>query len=53
MLESPEERRARELMKLMRKLRWIGEDAEAEKLQSRLRHCKGRPCVLASPPDTD
>jgi hypothetical protein len=52
-LESPEERRARELMKLMRKLRWIGEDAEAERLQGRLRLCEGRPCVLASPLDTD
>lgn len=51
--ESQEERRARELMTLMRKLRWIGEDAEADKLQSRLRLCKGRPCVLASPWDTD
>jgi hypothetical protein len=34
-------------MKLMRKLRWIGEDAEAEMLQRRLQLCKGRPCVVA------
>jgi hypothetical protein len=51
--ESQEEPRAHELMTLMRKLRWIGEDTEAEKLQSTLQLCKGRPCVLASAWDTD
>jgi hypothetical protein len=51
--DSVDERRARELVKLVRKLRWIGEDQEAEQLQTRLRAGNGGPCVLASPRDTD
>ena len=51
--ESADERRARELVKLVRKLRWIGEDDEAERLQTRLRVDDCRACVLASPRDTD
>jgi len=51
--ESADERRARELVKLVRKLRWIGEDKDAEQLQTRLRVGNGGPCVLASPRDTD
>jgi hypothetical protein len=32
-----DDRRSRELVKLLRKLRWIGEDDEAKELEGKLR----------------
>jgi len=50
---SPEERITRELVKRIRKLRWIGMEKEAKRLQAAL---SGRTCadsVLVLPMDTD
>ena len=51
--ESVDERAARELTKLIRKLRWIGKEDEAIKLAVRLRSTRAGDCVLAAPRDTD
>jgi len=50
---SPEERVTQELVKRIRKLRWIGMEEEAKRLQAAL---SGRTCadsVLVLPMDTD
>ena len=51
--ESPDERRARDLLKLIRKLRWIGEEEEAEHLTTELLAHSTRTCVLTEATDTD
>ena len=43
----------RELAKLIRKLRWIGQEDEASELESKLRFTRAGACVLAAPCDTD
>jgi hypothetical protein len=52
---SAEQRTSNELIKLIRKLRWMGMEKEAEGVQKHLALCGHRPAdsVLASPPDTD
>jgi len=50
--EPIDERASRELAKLIRKLRWIGNDDEAKKLEVKLR-TGTRVCVLATPRETD
>lgn len=44
-----------ELIMLLRKLRWIGMDDEAERVQRKLAACHSRPTnsVLAGPDETD
>lgn len=44
-----------ELVKLIRKLRWVGMEQEAEHLQEELarRHATGADSVLAAPAETD
>jgi hypothetical protein len=44
-----------ELVKLIRKLRWMGMEEEAEKTQALLARRRVRPAdsVFATPPDTD
>ena len=46
---------ANELIKLIRKLRWMGMEKEVEGMQIQLELCGLRPAdsVLATPPDTD
>ena len=44
---------ARDLAKLVRKLRWIGDDDGARQVELKLRRAEGDCCVLASPSDTD
>jgi len=50
-----EQRAAREVVKLIRKLRWIGLDTEAQQLQAVLGHYPGdkRGSLLAGPHSTD
>ena len=50
-----EQRASREVVKLIRKLRWIGLDREAEELQSVLGHfpSEKRGSLLAGPQSTD
>ncbi len=48
-----EQRTASELVKLIQKLRWMGMDREAERLQSVLRRIPESDSVLAAPHDTD
>jgi hypothetical protein len=48
-----EPRTSREVVELIRKLRWIGMEGEAERLEVALRHTSGTDCVLAVPRDTD
>jgi hypothetical protein len=52
---TPEQRAARELAKLIRKLRWIGMEQEAEQLQTALGRFPSdkRASVLAGPHSTD
>jgi hypothetical protein len=50
---SGEQRSARELVKRIRKLRWMGMEEEAQRLQVALRHIEDTDCVLAAPRDTD
>jgi hypothetical protein len=45
--------RSSELVKLIRKLRWIGMEREAERLQRELRRAPASDSVLASPRETD
>ena len=51
----PDENGGAELVKRIRKLRWIGMDEEADQLQLRLKSCGIAPgeSVVASPRDTD
>jgi hypothetical protein len=51
--ESVDERRSRELVKLLRKLRWIGKDDEAKELELKLHSALAGDCVPAAPSDTD
>jgi hypothetical protein len=46
---------ANELIRLIRKLRWMGMEEEAQRVQSELDRCSVRPAdsVLAAPPETD
>jgi hypothetical protein len=47
------ERTSKELAKLVRKLRWIGMEEEAEEMQL-AQHCVDSACIfLAGPHDTD
>ena len=48
-----EQRASNELIKRIRKLRWIGMEDEARKVQSSLRSIPSRDPVLAGPRDTD
>jgi hypothetical protein len=50
---SVEQRASSELVKLIRKLRWIGMEREAERLQTVLRRTPAADSVLAAPHDTD
>ena len=52
---TPEQRAAREVIKLIRKLRWIGMEAEAEQLQTALSGFPSdkRASLLAGPHSTD
>lgn len=47
------ERPPREMLHLIRKLRWIGMDAEAEQLQQKLREATPTGGVITAPRDTD
>ena len=53
MNETVDERSAHELAKLIRKLRWIGENDEAEELLRRLCVARTSECILAGPGETD
>ncbi len=48
-------RGSNEIVKLIRKLRWIGMDEEAQKLQTELtrRETAAADCVIATPRETD
>ena len=49
-----DESRANDLVKRIRKLRWMGLEDEAERLQQELtRHCADSDCVIATPRETD
>ena len=50
---SPEERVTQELVKRIRKLRWIGMEEEAERLQAALSGRTSADSVLVLPMDTD
>ena len=50
---SAEQRTSSELAKLIRKLRWIGMEAEAEQMQFVLRRVDLAAILLAGPFDTD
>lgn len=48
-----EQRVSAELVKLIRKLRWVGMDNEAEQLETKLRRLPPVDSVVAGPDDTD
>ncbi|HUJ04255.1 MAG TPA: hypothetical protein VLW75_11495 [Rhizomicrobium sp.] len=50
---SPEERRARELVKKIRKLKWIGMHDEAQRLETDLCRLDSGLVVLSGPAETD
>jgi hypothetical protein len=50
---SAEHRASNELIKLIRKLRWIGMEKEAEGVETALRGVSPADSVLAAPHDTD
>jgi hypothetical protein len=50
---SASKRASAELVKRIRKLRWIGMEDEAERLQIALSGMPATNCVLAEAPDTD
>ena len=52
---SADQRTSNELVKLIRKLRWMGMEEEAQRVQTELAQCAGRPAdsVLVAPRDTD
>jgi hypothetical protein len=48
------ESKANDLVKRIRKLRWMGMEDEAERLQRELRQrCADSDCVIATPRETD
>lgn len=49
----PEGRVPDDLVKQIRKLRWMGLDGEAKLLESALRHMRAADVVLGAPPETD
>lgn len=53
--DAPEdESRANDLVRRIRKLRWMGLEEEAERLQRELtRHCADSDSVIATPRETD
>jgi hypothetical protein len=51
--EALDERRSRELVKRVRKLRWIGSEDEARRLEEELRATGASGCVLAGFLETD
>jgi hypothetical protein len=51
--DMPARQQADELIKLIRKLRWMGLEAEAEQAQAALRSIPAADTVLAAPHDTD
>jgi len=50
---SAEQRASNDLIKRIRKLRWIGMEDEAREVQGSLRSISSRDLVLAGPCDTD
>ena len=49
-----DESRANDLVRRIRKLRWMGLEDEAERLQRELTHrCADSDCVIATPRETD
>jgi hypothetical protein len=50
---SSEQQTASQLVKRIRKLRWMGMEDEAKRLQSALDRIEHEECVLAAPRDTD
>ena len=49
-----DESRANDLVRRIRKLRWMGLEEEAERLQQELtRRCADGDCVIATPRETD
>jgi hypothetical protein len=52
-LNAPARQRANELIKLIRKLRWMGMEEEAERAETALRGVSPADIVLATPSDTD
>jgi hypothetical protein len=51
--DSIEHLRTRELVRRIRKLRWMGEHDEAKELETVLRAARTGDCVLAAPHETD
>ena len=49
----PEEQVSSDLVNRIRKLRWMGMEEEAQRLQAALRRIEDTDCVLAAPRDTD
>ena len=52
-LNTPARQQANELIKLIRKLRWMGMEEEAERAETALRGISPADSVLATPSDTD
>jgi hypothetical protein len=50
---SAEQRASNEMVKLIRKLRWMGMEREAERLQTALNHAPQVDSVVAEPRETD
>jgi hypothetical protein len=50
---SPEQRASNEMIKLIRKLRWMGMEREAQRLQFSLSGAPKMDSVLAEPRETD
>jgi hypothetical protein len=51
--ESADERASCDLVKRLRKLRWIGKENEAKEVEDLLRSSGSRECVRAGPRETD
>ena len=54
-INKAQQRASNELIKRIRKLRWMGmrDEAETVQMQLALRHTRPADSVLATPPDTD
>ena len=50
---SAEQRASNDMIKLIRKLRWMGMEGEAERLQGSLQRVAQTDCVAAEPRETD